>query len=337
MRGQTGGALASPVLMLVVTALLLSGKTAAAQNMPPPVPPDVVKLPAGTNLGTVSFYDGVGSTDPGLTVQYYTRLNHFTSIMDSSGRDSPLFVNPRIDVMSNIIQALYNPPISVPGGAIGIDTIMPITDFQSHFDPRGLVLRDNGFNMGDLTFGPFYQAKPVMVGGRQVLSWRAEIDFIAPTGGFDPTRDINQSSGFWSINPYISVTVLPLPRWEVSARFNYIYNFSTSRGTDPPVIRGFTFRNGQAGQAVWINFASSYEIAKGIRPGIDGFWQQQFTDDRTNGVSVPNTLVEQFYLGPGLSWEVNQKNIVNFNFYLPVSAKNVPAGPEFNLQYIHTF
>jgi hypothetical protein len=106
MRGQTGGALASPVLMLVVTALLLSGKTAAAQNMPPPVPPDVVKLPAGTNLGTVSFYDGVGSTDPGLTVQYYTRLNHFTSIMDSSGRDSPLFVNPRIDVISNIIQAL---------------------------------------------------------------------------------------------------------------------------------------------------------------------------------------------------------------------------------------
>ena len=89
--------------------------------MPPPVPPDVVKLPAGTNLGTVSFYDGVGSTDPGLTVQYYTRLNHFTSIMDSSGRNSPLFANPRIDVMSNIFQALYNPPISVPGGAIGID------------------------------------------------------------------------------------------------------------------------------------------------------------------------------------------------------------------------
>ena len=165
-----------------------------------------------------------------------------------------------------------------------------ITDFQSHFDPRGLVLHDNGFNIGDLTFGPFYQAKPVMVGGRQVLSWRAEIDFIAPIGGFDPTRDINQSSGFWSINPYISVTVLPLPKWEISARFNYIYNFSTSRGADPPVIPGFTFRNGQAGQAVWINFASSYEIAKGIRPGIDGFWQQQFTDDRTNGVSVPNTL-----------------------------------------------
>ena len=165
---------------------MLSGKTAsAAQNTPLPVLPDVVKLPAGTNLGTVSFYDAVGSTDPGLTVQYYTRLNHYTSIMDSRGRESPLFVNPRIDVTTNTIQALYNPPISVPGGAIGIDTIIPITDFQSHFDPRGLALHDNGFNIGDLTFGPFYQAndRRHAVGGRQVLSWRAEIDFIAPDRG----------------------------------------------------------------------------------------------------------------------------------------------------------
>ena len=60
---------------------------------------------------------------------------------------------------------------------------------------------------------------------------------------------------------------------------------------------------------MWFDFASSYEIAKGVRPGINGYWQQEFTDDRTNGVSVPNTLVEQFYLGPGLSWEVNQKTV----------------------------
>ena len=71
----------------------------------------------------------------------------------------------------------------------------------------------------------------------------------------------------------------------------------------------YPVRNGKAGQAVWFDFASSYEVAKGVRPGINGYWQQEFTDDRTNGVSVPNTLVEQFYLGPGLSWEVNQKTV----------------------------
>ena len=329
--------MASRLLTPLVSTLLLSAKMAAAQNVVPPVPPDVVKLPAGTNLGTVSFYDAAGSTDPGLTIVNYDHWNHFTAIKDSSGHDSPLFVNPRINVISDTFQILYNPPVSVPGGAVGIDVLASIVGFQSHFDPRGLVLHDNGFNIGDLTFGPMYQSKPIMVDGRPVFYLHAEADFSAPIGGFDSTRDFNQSSGFWYFAPYISVTVLPLPKWEISARFNYIYNFSTSRGANPPLIPGFTFRNGQAGQAGWINFASSYEIAKGIRPGINGFWLQQFTNDRTNGVSVPNTREEQLYLGPGLSWDVNSKNTLNINFYLPVSAKNVPAGPELNFQYIHLF
>jgi hypothetical protein len=70
--------------------------------MPPQVTPDVVKLPAGTNLGTVSFYDAEGSTDR-LDCPVLRRLNHFTSIMDTSGRDSPLFVNPRIDVAGGTV------------------------------------------------------------------------------------------------------------------------------------------------------------------------------------------------------------------------------------------
>jgi hypothetical protein len=33
--------------------------------------------------------------------------------------------------------------------------------------------------------------------------------------------------------------------------------------SDPPPIPGFTFPNGETGQAAWINFASSYEVAPG--------------------------------------------------------------------------
>ncbi len=107
--------------------------------------------------------------------------------------------------------------------------------------------------------------------------------------------------------------------------------------SDPPQIPGFVFRNGQAGQAGWINFASSYEVIEGVRPGLNGFWLQQFTNDSTNGISVPGTRVEELYLGPGLNWQIKKTNTTNFNVYLPVSAKNVPAGPQFNILYIHQF
>jgi hypothetical protein len=198
-----------------------------------------------------------------------------------------------------------------------------------------MVLQDNGLNFGDLTFGAAYQSKPISLWSQSVLSWRIDLDVSAPTGGFDSNKDINQSSGFWSVNPYLAVTLLPIPKWEISARFNYIYNFSTSRGSDPPQIPGFVFRNGQAGQAGWINFASSYEVIEGVRPGLNGFWLQQLTNDNTNGISLPGTLVEELYLGPGLDWQINKNGSVTFNVYLPISAKNTAAGPQFNILYIH--
>ena len=127
------------------------------------------------------------------------------------------------------------------------------------------------------------------------------------------------------------------PKWEISARFNYIYNVPTTLGSNPLQIAGFKFRNGQAGQAGWINFASSYEVVEGLRPGLNGFWLQQLTNDSTNGISLPGKCVEELYVGPGLSWKIDQKNTSNFNVYLPISAKNTPAGTQFNIQYIHQF
>jgi hypothetical protein len=324
--GLTGGAL--------FASLLFTNFTALAQNA---MPPDVVKLPAGINLGSSSFYDGFGSTDPGWTSINFLRWNDFTSIKDGSGQNSPLFVDPRIDAVSSLFQAIYVPPIQVPNGAIAFEVLLPIVDFQSHFSAPGMVLQDNGLNIGDMTFGAAYQSKPISLGRQSVLSWRVDLDVTAPTGGFDSNKDLNQSSGFWSVNPYLAVTLLPIPKWEISARFNYIYNFSTSRGSNPPQSPDFVFRNGQAGQAGWINFASSYEMIEGVRLGLNGFWLQQLTNDSTNGISLPGTRVEELCLGPGVDWQINKRNTANFNVYLPISAKNTPAGPQFNLQYIHQF
>ena len=322
-------------LVMLVAFVLLFSKMATPESATSLAPPDVVKLPAGLDLGGSSFYDAFGA--PGWSFLDYPRFEHLTSIKDSSGQNSPLFVNPRIDVMVNLFHLIYLSSTDLLDGGVGAEALLPVIDVQSHFEQPEVLLHNNGLNIGDLTFGLFYQAHPTIVGGRPILCWRSDLDFFAPIGGFDSHHDINQSSDFWSVNPYISTTLLPMLKWEISTRFNYVYNLPTSRGANPPVFPGFTFHDGQAGQAAWINFASSYAITETIRPGINGFWLQQFTNDRTNGVSVPNTRAEELYLGPGLSWQPNRKNTVNFNVYLPVTAANLAAGPQFNIQFIHEF
>jgi hypothetical protein len=71
--------------------------------------------------------------------------------------------------------------------------------------------------------------------------------------------------------------------------------------------------------------------------GIDGFWLKQFTNDSTNGISLPGTRVEELYLGPGLDWVIDKKNVANFNVYLPVLAINTPGGAQFKIQFVHQF
>ncbi|KAL6954008.1 hypothetical protein U1Q18_052356, partial [Sarracenia purpurea var. burkii] len=97
----------------------------------------------------------------------------------------------------------------------------------------------HGTALGDVTFGPYVQFRPVMQGRRPVASIRLAVNAIAPTGGFDRSRDLNQGSGYWSINPYVAWTVLPAPGWEVSGRTQFLHNFRTSRIANPPPIPGF--------------------------------------------------------------------------------------------------
>ena len=321
-------------VLTIGLAILFDGTPARAQASRPP---DVVKLPTNLDTGGSSFYDGFGRTDPGFIFLNFARWNHLTSIKDASGHNSAAFASPQIDVFNNLFHVVYVSPIEVPDGALTFEVLMPVTGFQTKFGSSGVSLHDGGWNVGDLTFGTDYQSRVRTIGQDIVLSYRAGLDVLAPTGKFDSRLDLNQGAGFWSIAPYLAVTVLPIPKWEVSARITYDYNFSTTRGSNPPPAPGFSFVSGQAGQAIDLNFASSYELWDGVRPGVSGFWLQQLNDDKTNGIAVLGSLEEQLFLGPGLSWQTDQSTVMNFNLYLPVRVENAPSGTELNWQVIHKF
>jgi len=314
-----------------VSGLTLTG-VAAGQSVP-----DTVKLFSGNNLGSTSFFDGFGPSAPGFTILDYAHYSDFTAIDDSHGRKSSNFTHPSIQSVSNVFQFSYASPLSVPGGLVGVDILLPVVDLSAHANAPGLPLSANGTNIGDVVFGPFYQAFPVIVHGRPILAWRAALDVIAPTGGFKTSDDVNQTSGYWTINPYLAMTILPLPAWEISFRLQYFHNLSTSRASNPPAYPGFDFKNGRAGDALELNFSTSYAISGNISLGINGFDVSQFQSDTTNGITVPNSRATALYIGPGVSVKTHGNDTLNFNVYLPVVTQNVSSGPQLNMQYVHPF
>ena len=331
---RSGHAVVASLLALVAA---LTAPHAQAQEVSAPVPPDAVTIPAGLNLGLTSFYDGFGKFDDGFVFIDYGRYELLNQITGSNGRSSPAFSDPRIQVGVEVLQGVWVAPVHPFGGGAGLDVVLPVINLNSSFSQPGVVLHDNGLGIGDLTFGPFYQAKPIIMGGRPVFSWRTEFDVIAPVGAFDGSKDVNQSSGYWSINPYVAMTVLPTPKTEMTARLWYLYNFQTSKAPDPPAVPEFTFHNGQAGQAAWINFAASYSVTDKMSLGVNGYYLKQFTNDQVDGMSIAGTEKEELYLGPGAHITISPKNILNINAYLPLETKGLATGPQLNVQYIHPF
>lgn len=312
-------------------AAVLAAGAAPAQSAP-----QSAALTNGINTGGTSFLDGFTSTTPGLAVVAYLRHNALDAIKDARGNDIPVFDNPRIDSTVLLTQFAYVTPYRLFGGSLGITALVPLVNLDASFGRNSIAtLRDNGAGVGDVTFGPYLQMPPVIRNGRPVFSQRFELDAVAPIGKYDGHRDLNQSSGYWSLIPSYAFTVLPTPRWEVSARINYIYNFRSERRPNLPP--GFDFRNGQAGDAGWINFATSWEVAPKLRLGINAYYLTQFRDNRTNDQRVPDSRQRAFYAGPGGVWAFDAKNIVFANVYLPVEVRNAASGNNVNFEYVHVF
>jgi hypothetical protein len=334
------------VFLLLSAAALPGAITASAQA---PLP-DVVKPPAGINLGSTSFYDGFGRTRPGVTLLQYFRWTHDTEIAGSHGLENPLFIAPQINVFPSLTQAIVATRWRPLGGTAGFSVLVPLVEMQSSFaadSPK--TLSNNGFGVGDIIAGPIYQSK-MYVGGEgapaspksQVSSspyfaYRLQFLVQIPNGSFNTSKSLNQGSGYWAVAPYFASTWLPVPRLEMSTRFHNQYNLATDNLPNPPPIPHLVYKSGQAGQLLYDNFTTSYRFTKNLYLGGNAYGLYQLTPDRTNGIKVGGARESQFYLGPGGGYDFGKSSTLNVNLYLKMEAHNTANGPQLQLIYIHRF
>lgn len=320
--------------LLVLAGFGATGAAMAAGN----------QEPAGINLGSTSFFDGFGATEPGWAYLGYYQYSSATHIADNSGGDNSAFKNPRIDDFLILNQLAYTTPYTLFGGKghLGFTVLVPFLLFNTHFDSSGVQLSDNGNGFGDTTWGAYVQMDPVFSGARPVFSQRFELDVLAPTGKYSSSKDINPGAHFWSINPYWAATWLPTPKVEVSWRLHYLYNFANTSPAGVPS----TVNKAQAGQASWINFTTSYGVKPNLHVGLNGYYFRQLTKDKftyasggtTDGTQFGDTgKAVLFAIGPGLFWKIDKQNMLSVNMYFQTMARNRGRGSVLNVHWVHPF
>lgn len=296
------------------------GLRALGQGLPP------------VNLGYTSFLDGAPPAGQGFYFQEYVSYYNADTFKDADGDKVSFPKTPDLNVWVSLNQFLYqsDQPV-VLGGKWGLDVIVPVVG--TDLDAPGTPLTDNGCGLGDVLVGPYLQWDPIMKDGRPVFVHRVEFQMIFPTGSYNDNDYLNPGSNFFSFDPYWCFTWFPTSKCELSARIHYLWNAQN----DSPWA-GLGADDAQAGQAIHLNFATSYElIEKRFRVGINGYFLKQITDSQVNGDSVSDSLQQVLGIGPGLLYSFSQNDHLFANFYWETLAENRPEGIFAVVRWVHHF
>ena len=301
---------------LIVAGLIAAAATGAVQ---------AYDLPT-VNLGMTSFLDGAPPAGPGFYFTQYLEFYHADKFANPPGGG-----RPTLDVFASASQFIYqsNQPVLL-GGKWGVDFILPVVNYD--LTPNGSPLSDNGTGIGDVLVGPYLQWDPIMGKNGPVFVHRIELQCITPTGRYSQNDALNPGSNFFSFDPYWAATWFPTSKCELSWRLHYLWNDVN----DDPFI-GTGARNTQAGEAVHLNFASSYELLPHqFRVGVNGYYLKQVSASTANGVSVAGR--EQVLgLGPGAIYSFSQNDHIFANIYFEMAAENRTEGQRYLVRWVHHF
>ena len=296
------------------------------------ISPGQAQLP-GLNLGATSFLDGLPPPGgPGVYLEQYFQYYNSSRLLDNEGNEVKLptsggtFETPQVQTWVMLTQLIYQSNQEIlPKGRWGLSLTVPVV--VTDVSPNDFIgFQERSYSLGDIFFGPFIQWDPTVGKHGPFFSQRIEFDAVFPTGTYDSLKQVNAASNIFSFNPYWAATLFLHPKWNISWRLHYLWN-----STNPDT-------NVQPGQAIHLNFATSVEVLKGrLHMGVNGYYLQQITDSRLNGSPIPDSKESVVGIGPGALYIFSNKDLLFFNTYFEVEARNRTEGVRLNFRWIHKF
>lgn len=274
------------------------------------------------NLGVTTFLDG--GAPQGLYFLNYSIFVNGNTPMDGNGNEIP--GGGHVNVLTQLEQFYYHSSLRVLGGDAAFMVAVPLVAVTAKGDLGGLPLAGDTAGLGDLVVAPALHWDGHTLLGSPVF-YRMEFALTLPTGRYQKDGLIDAGSNLTTFEPYASVMWLFRPKWETSWRFFYAMH---SENHDAP--QG----NVQPGQAFHLNYAVSREVLPKWRLGVAGYYLQQVTEDKVNGVKVDNSEERVVSAGPGFVY-MGQGLTAMFSYPMEFSVENRFKGSRATLQLIHKF
>ncbi len=274
------------------------------------------------NLSATTFLDG--GAPRGLYYLNYSIFVDGNKAVNGNGDVIP--GGARVNVLTQMSQLYYHSSLQVLGGDAAFMVAVPLVAITAKGDLGPIPLVSDTAGLGDFVFGPALHWDGQTLFGKPVF-YRAELTITLPTGRYSKDGKIDAGSNLTTFDPYASVVWFFHPKWETSWRFFYTVH---SENGDHPL--GAV----KPGQAAHLNYAVSREIFPKWRLGVAGYYLQQTTEDKINGVKVPDSKERVASAGPGFVY-MGQGLTAMFSYPMEFSVQNRFKGSRATLQLIHKF
>jgi hypothetical protein len=283
------------------------------------------------NLGSNNFLDGGPlRSQPGFYFMNY--IVHYGSSKYSNGfgqlLEGPL--TPRIKRVTYNTQLIYQAKDQYkwllnarPGTDVLLSNVLQTTVNKDN----SLGLTSSGRGVGNLVVGAYLQWDPILHKDRAVFVHRLELAVGLPVGkNKAPEFTINPSTDYVYFNPYWAATLFVTKQFSLSWRLFYLWGAPSKK------------THTQIGQAIHLNYAAGYQFHNDhLVVGLNGYYLQQITDDKSQGVPVPHSRARTFAIGPGAVYIFSEDSIFYLHLYFEKLTVNRSQGMRFVVHFTKVF
>lgn len=292
------------------------------------------------SLGSTNFLDGGPIRPfPGLYWLQYFQYYTTDKFLNENGKLLNNVKSPHYNSFRAATEFIYQFDTKTIFNAIpGIDITLPMT-FYSKVEKNNLLnLTDSGSGIGDLDVGVYLQWEPLKYKNREIFVHRLLFQGVFPTGkNKQPRRNINPGNDTYYISPYWAATLFITKKFNFSWRLTYLWA-APNRATKI-----------QAGQGFDLNFSAGYQPNENFLFGLNGYYFEQFENNRLCSKEIPNSKERVLGIGPGALYYASteskhndgqeaHKELVFFgHLYFETLVKNRTKGIKFVFRFVKHF
>ena len=305
--------------ILIVMALILSANVVQAYNQNP-----------NLNWGNTTLMDAA-LPPPGLYMSNYMVYYHSDDFKDGNGDKLP--GKNEVDVLVYTPQLIYVSPTKIGNLTWGWQAMLPLINYSvdSNWGPDfgGAGLEEETGVIGDLIVAPWIGGV-VPFSANSRLHWFFDFDVYIPIGDYDSKKNLNPSANYWTLEPFLALT-LQLPHgFSITTRQHFAYNFKN----DDYRMNSLGGVGGEKGELkAGMLWHFNYDVMKtvdfitpNLMVGVAGYYGKQLTDDEFDGHDISASKEQIFAIGPAI-WYLNSKGTVfSLRAYFESAAENRPEG-----------